>query len=366
MEQPISFGIVGGAGFRAQAFLRVAEALPERFRVTGLVVRDAEKGEAMERRWQLPSYRTLEALLERETPDFVLISASKGAGAEYLVRLAETGLPALLETPPAEDLPALLALHERLAGTGAKVQVAEQYHLQPMHAARGALIASGRLGRVTEATVSISHLYHAASLIRRMLGIGYEEAQIRAMRFTSTLVAGPNRQGPPLREELVAAPRELAWLDFGDRLGIYDFAKDQHRSWIRSNHVSVRGERGELFDRRVSYLADFRTPIELELRRVNKGENENLEGYFLQGILAGDQWVYRNLYAPARLNDDELALAECLTRMAAYVRGGADFYSLAEASQDQYLGLMIEEAVRTGQPVFTSRQPWAPPAGKGE
>ncbi|MCZ8514499.1 Gfo/Idh/MocA family oxidoreductase [Paenibacillus filicis] len=353
------FSIIGGAGFRAQFYLRIAEALPEQFRVSGMVVRDEAKGLAMERQWGVPTYRTLEALLAKETPDFAVVSVSGGANPGYLMELADHGVPALGETPPAPTLEELVHLYKQLASKKAKIQVAEQYLFQPMHAARLALIRGGRLGKITQATVSISHLYHAVSLMRHMLGIGYEDAIIRAMRFESPVVAGPDRSGPPLEERTITVPRDLAWLDFGGKLGVYDWERNQHRAWVRSNHLSVRGDRGELFDRRLTVLANYATPLHLELKRINSGEEENLEGHYMQGIMAGEQWIYRNPFLPARLYDDEIAIATSLEKMAAYAAGGPSFYSLAEASQDHYLGLLIEQAIRTGETVKSVRQPWA-------
>lgn len=356
---PVKFSIIGGAGFRAQYFLRIAQAMPERFQVSGMVVRDESKGQAMEKEWGVSAYRSLELLLKSESPDFIVVSVSGSEGMNYLLRLAELGIPALCETPPAADLQGLELLYDKLTVTGARIQVAEQYHLHPIQEARLALINSGRLGKITETTVSISHLYHGVSLIRRMLGISFEEVRIRAMRFESSWVSGPTRSGPPLEDKMIPSQRDLAWLDFGDRLGIYDFTKDQHRSWTRSNHLSVRGERGEIFDKRVLIQQDTTVPIELELKRMNKGELENAEGYFLKGIICGEQWLYENPFAPARLYDDEIAIASCLQKMADYVRGGPEFYSLAEASQDTYLGMMIEKAIQTGETVIAPQQRWA-------
>lgn len=357
--KPVKFSIIGGAGFRAQYFLRIAEALQETFQVSGIVVRNESKARAMEERWGVTTYRSLKQLLKSESPDFIVVSVSGAAGMEYLFQLAEAGIPALMETPPAPDLEGLELLHDRLTAIGARVQVAEQYHFHPIQEARLALIRSGRLGRITETTVSISHLYHGVSLIRKMLGITFEEVKIRGMRFQSEWVQGPTRQGPPTEDAMIPLQRDLAWLDFGDRLGIYDFTKDQHRSWVRSNHLSVRGERGEIFDSLILIQQESTIPLQMELKRINKGELENQEGYFLQGILCGDQWLYDNPFAPARLYDDEIAIARCLQRMAEYVRGGPEFYSLAEASQDHYLGMLIEKAILTGETVASTRQRWA-------
>ena len=359
MSNLARFSIIGGAGFRAQYFLRIAKALPERFQVSGMVVRDERKGQALERQWNVSTYRTLDDLLAHEQPDFVVVSVDKGACAEYLLQLARQGIPALAETPPASDIEGLIRLHEELTCRGARVQVAEQYIYHPLNAARLAVIEAGRLGDITQATVSITQTYHAVSLLRRMLGVRFENVDIRGMRFTSDWVAGPNRSGPPKEEKIVPSQRDLAWLDFGGKLGIYDFTYDQHRSWIRSNHLSVRGVRGEIFDRQLNILQDYSTPLHLEFKRINKGEWENQEGHYLQGIMAGSEWVYENPFIPGRLYDDEIAIATSLMKMASYAAGGPDFYSIAEASQDFYLGELIGQAIRTGESVASVRQPWA-------
>ncbi|MEH7416000.1 Gfo/Idh/MocA family oxidoreductase [Neobacillus drentensis] len=356
----ISFSIIGGASFRAQYYLRIAQALPDQFRVCGMVVRDEARGQLLEQKWKTATYRNVTQLLKNEHPDFVVVSVSGSACPEYLLQLGELGIPVLAETPPAPTIDGLITLHEQLTCKGAKIQVAEQYHLHPAQQARLSIIQSGRLGNVTQATVSISHFYHAVSLMRKMLGIGFEDAAIRGMRFEAPIVTGPDRSGPPKEEKMIIAERDLVWLKFDtQKLGIYDFTKDQHRSWIRSNHLSVRGSHGEISDNHLNVLADYSMPVHLDLKRINKGEEENQEGYYLDGIMAGEHWVYRNPFIPARLYDDEIAIASCLKKMGEYIAGGPSFYSLPEASQDQYLGIMMEKAIRSSELVRTVRQPWA-------
>ncbi|RKP51522.1 gfo/Idh/MocA family oxidoreductase [Cohnella endophytica] len=359
MGKPIAFSMIGGGGFRAQYFLRIAQALPEQFRIHGMVVRDESKGRAMEDLWRVATYRTLDQLLLKEQPDFVVLSVDPSSAMDYMLELTERGIPVLAETPPAPDLDGLLQLHERLTRRGARIQIAEQYQFHPIQEARETFVKSGRLGNVNQMTVSISHFYHAVSLIRKMLGVRFEDVSIRGMRFESDWVAGPNRSGPPTEDKIIRSERDIAWLDFGGKLGIYDFTKDQHRSWTRSNHLSIRGERGEIFDNRISIQDPDCTQVQMEFKRINKGEYENAEGYFLKGIMAGEQWVYENPFMPGRLYDDEIAIAACLKKMAAYAAGGPDFYGLPEASQDHYIGMLIEQAIRSGETVVSVRQPWA-------
>ncbi len=354
---PTRFGIVGG-GWRSLFFLRIAQALPERFEVGGMFVRDEARGQALEAAWGVKTYRTLDELLRVSDQRFMVVSTPRTVTSHILSALAERSMPILTETPPGADLADLLALHD-LSKRGARIQVAEQYHLQPLHAARLAFIRSGKLGTVSQAQVSIAHSYHGVSLLRKFLGISFEQVKISAHRFTAPLIAGPDRSGPPQQEQTILSEQQIAYLDFGDKLGIFDFASDQYRSWIRSPRLLVRGERGEISNNQVRYLVDYHTPITLTFDRQDAGEDGNLEGYYHKGIQVGSEWLYENPFIPARLSDDEIAVAACLVGMDAYVDGGPDMYSLAEASQDHYLGMMIEQAISSAQVVTTTRQPWA-------
>jgi len=354
---PVQYAIVGG-GWRAEFYLRIARALPERFVIQGMVVRDEAKGLAIEQAWGVPTYRTLDALLRAHKPAFVLTCVSWEANPPLIKELAARGIPVLSETPPAPDVPRMAELCA-LAQQGARIQVAEQYIYQPHHAARLAFAKSGALGSISQAQVSAAHGYHGASLIRRFLGIGYENARITARTFRSPLVAGPDRQGPPAEERMTVSSQTIAWLDYGDRLGVFDFTGDQYFSWVRGQRLLVRGERGEINNHEAAYLSDYATAVEVSFRRISAGANGNLEGLYLKGIVAGDQWVYRNPFAPGRLTDDEIAIATSVAGMAAYVEGGPEVYPLAEACQDHYLSLLIAQAVESGQVVESSTQAWA-------
>ena len=352
-----AFGMIGG-GWRAEFYLRVARELPHLFRVGGLFVRDEAKGKVLEDSWGVPTFRTLDELAEVTDLRFVVVSVPWPVTPAVIQELADRGIPALAETPPAPGLDGLVALDE-ITKRGARVQVAEQYPFQPFHAARLSLARSGKLGVVTQAQVSAAHGYHGVSLIRGLLGVAFEEATITAHVFVSPLIEGPGRGGPPAEEKTRKSAQVVAHLDFSDKLGVYDFSGDQYFSWIRSPRMLVRGERGEINNRQVSYLKDFLTPVYCDLRRISSGEDGNLEGYYLKGILAGDEWVYQNPFVSARLTDDEIAVATCLVKMAEYAEGGPSFYSVPEASQDHYLGTLIGQAVKSGEAVTATRQVWA-------
>src|SRR5947207_3225072 len=103
MHEPYRFGVVG-AGWRAEFFLRIVAAMPERFELLGLVTRNQEKGALVEQRWGVPTYRSAEAFLDAHSPEFVVGSVSYHANFEVNLRLLDLGLPLLSETPPAATL----------------------------------------------------------------------------------------------------------------------------------------------------------------------------------------------------------------------------------------------------------------------
>jgi predicted dehydrogenase len=353
---PIRFGIIGG-GWRSQFFLRVARELPERFSVEGMVVRDAEKGAKIEAVWGVKTYRELDELLRVPDLRFVVVSVPWSVAPLMIHTLTEQNMPALVETPPTPDLPGLVDICD-LARRGAKIQVAEQYHLQPLHATRLVLAASGKLGTITQAQVAVAHGYHGISLIRKFLGVQFEPVAIHAHRFVSPIVAGPHRNTQPTEETIKSSAQTIAYLDFGEKLGIFDFHSDQYYSWIRSPRLLIRGERGEIHNTEVRYLADFRTPVNYTLMRQDAAHGGNMEGFYLKGFFGGNEWLYTNPFQPARLSDDEIAVAGCLEKMNAYLDGAPDFYSLAEAAQDHYLNLLIEQAVTSRETVRSVPQPW--------
>lgn len=356
-NQITRFGFVGG-GWRTEAYLNVAQAMPDSLAVTGMVVRDAGKGAELEAARGVSTFRTIDEMLEATSPDYVVTSVPWPVNPQSLKTLSAAGVPALSETPPAPDLEGLLEVYQLVVG-GARIQVAEQYSFQPLNAARLALASSGRLGTISQAQVSVAHGYHGISLMRRLLGIGFENCTISGRSFTSPLVAGAGRDGPPTEEKLADSHQQLLQFDFGDRLGVFDFTGDQYFSWIRNERLLVRGERGEIIDESATWLANFETPITADFVRSEAGQRGNLEGHHLKGIQLGSEWIYNSPCGTARLADDEIAIATCLLGMGQYLRGGPEIYSLAEACQDHYLVLLGAQAIEAGTTVASQTQPWA-------
>ena len=85
------------------------------------------------------------------------------------------------------------------------------------------------------------------------------------------------------------------------------------------------------------------------------GLEQNLDGFDLEHLSLDGRVLYRNAFQGARLADDDIAVAALLDATGAWVRGdGPPPYPLADGCQDHLLGLAIEEAGRTGEPVRTA------------
>ncbi|ONK09843.1 Gfo/Idh/MocA family oxidoreductase [Streptomyces sp. MP131-18] len=356
---PVRFGIVG-SGWRSEFFVRLARALPGRLAVTGVVTRSAARGAEVEAGWGVPAFRTVEELTAASpAPEFVIPSVPWSQTGPVTARLVALGVPVLAETPPAADLAGLREVWRETGGSGL-VQVAEQYPLMPGHAARRAVAGEGVIGEVTSVQLSSTHLYHAVSLIRHLLGIGFEPATVTARSFSAPLADPLTKDGWSGDLTPKDAATTLALLDFGGRTGLYDFTDNQWWNPLRARRMVVRGSLGEIVDDTVVRMADPRTPVASPLVRRQTGTDLNLEGRELHHIAFDGRVVYRNAYPGAGFSEDDLAVVDLLCRTGAWVRGeGPEPYPLAEGCQDHLIGLAITESARTGQPVTTAREPWA-------
>ncbi|NNC13722.1 gfo/Idh/MocA family oxidoreductase [Planctomonas sp. JC2975] len=350
------FAIVG-TGFRARAFCTLAAALPDLFDVSAILPHrplDDNDRAAL----GLPVAGDLGELLGTR-PGFVLTTAGPDATPDLMRELTDRGVPALAETPPALDESTLQALW-RDVGSRGLVQVAEQYPRHPMTAARIAAVRSGLIGTPTSAQVSMTQTYHAVAILRALLGVGLTDADVRATTHTAPLVAPVSRAGWTRDREEHPTVTTTATLDFGDAIGHYDFTEGQTRNPLRASRVLVRGSRGEIIDDALTRLVDETTVVTSGFERRQTGLHHDFEAPELDQISLDGSVLFHNPYVGARLSDEEIAMASLLEAMGRWVADeGPEPYPLADAAQDQLLGLAIRRASETGASVRVVREAWA-------
>ncbi len=353
-----TFGIVG-TGWRAEFFLRLARLLPDRLRAVGVVSRSTERGGQVTGRWGVPAFQSVDDLLAHERPEYVIVSVPWPVTPVATRELVALGVRVLAETPPAPDLAGLRALWADVGGSGL-VQVAEQYLLMPGHAARLAVLGSGVIGAPTSVQLSSTHLYHAVSLIRGLLGVDFDAARVDARTFVAPLVDPLTPAGWTDDATPKPATTTLGTLDFDGRMGLYDFTDNQWWNPLRGRRIVVRGSHGELVDDTVVRLADARTPVASTISRRQTGHDLNLEGLDLKHLSFDGRVVYRNPFAGTGLSDDDIAVAALAEATGVWARGdGPPPYPLAQGCQDHALALAFEESARTGATVTVADEPWS-------
>ena len=158
----ITYGIIG-AGWRSEFYLRIADLLPNTFRVSGIFIRNKEKQKEFSEKYNVNICVTLEELLKTDF-DFIVSCVNKKGICDTVRELSGRNIPLLTETPigtsPNEIDDFLSDIKPDWL-----VQVAEQFHFQPRNLAIKAVIDSGILGEVNQVQLSCCHDYHAAALL---------------------------------------------------------------------------------------------------------------------------------------------------------------------------------------------------------
>lgn len=355
--------VVVGSGYRSLFYVRIAQALPQRFELAAMVCRSREKAERMEREYGIRAVWSEEAGAAL-SPDFVVVAVNKAAICDVTACWAGMGFPVLCETPAALTMDNLIRLWE-LKNAGARIQAAEQYALMARHNARIRAVQMGYLGDPYNVNLSAAHDYHGISLIRRYLGLGTEDMAVCGRSYRFPVTETDSRLGPVTDGRVEQRDRVRADFCFeSGKVGFYDFSGVQYHSFIRTTHVNVQGEKGELDGDVLRYVGADYLPVEARFE-VTDGTAETALDRRLrrcnpERITLGGQVLYENPFPGSGLGEDETAMAVMMDRMEAYMAGGPEVYPLAEALEDAYGLILLNEALKEpGRIVRSGYRPWA-------
>lgn len=356
--EKIKVAIIGN-GWRTMNYVEIMEHLSDVFEIKGMLLRNPEKAEALSSR--LPTFTDKEEFFKLDC-DFIFCLLPRSVMTQWCEDVFKRNIPILVETPPGdgiEDIKKMWELKEKYDG---KIQVAEQYFLQPYHNALITIANSGLLGNITDCTTGSMHDYHGISVMRRILGINFENFKVSGKKFDFPVTFTHGRNGASQEGKIVNDSTKKAIFEFENgKVGFFDFGGEKYFNRLRELHMSARGTRGEIFDRTVNYLNDENLPICEEIQRVDGGAYGNLEGLYHRGFTFQGKFIYKNpfeKYEP-RLSDDEIAMAGMLTGMADYVRTGKEIYPIEEALQDTYMMLLMDESIEKGTEVQSEKMPWS-------
>ncbi len=350
----IKYAIIGN-GYRAMAFLRIGLALPDLFEVCSVLFRNSDKAAEFSKTYSIPAVLTIEECLSTK-PDYVVLAIGRDANPEMMMKLMSLGIPMLVETPPAVKYDDLLSLWNTSKQYNAKIQIAEQYFLQPLYQAKLKALDKGIIGDISNLSISWAHDYHAVSLIRKLLKVSTETAQIYGKNYQFPVTVTDSRSGIRTDGDIITANRTRFSFEFeSGKAAFYDFTSDvQYRSKIRTRHLNIQGVRGEIDDLTVRSLTPDHQPL-IQTFQITEDIN-TLSTY---SVNLGNECMYTNPLVQVRLTDDEIAIANCLIGMKEYLLTGKDFYSFADGCQDTYFFTVMMEALKQPNiPIQTQPQPW--------
>ncbi len=356
--KPLSFMIIG-SGWRAMFFVRIAKRFPEHFQLKYMLCRSQEKADRIAAQEGIMT-TVSEDECQAAEPDFVVAAVSKDSMFQVTRRWAQKGFAVLCETPAGMNLEELKGLWELKETYGAKIQVAEQYIRYPIIAAGLRAVEQGKLGEPYGVRLSAAHDYHGASLIRHMLGIEPGPMRMWGKRYVFPVTQTDSRYGAVTDGSVKEWDRVCITMEFclegnsSGKMAYYDFSGVQYHSFIRSRHVNVQGRDGEWNDTVLRYIGADGLPVKETLLPYLDPRYKGLETDGLRRI-AG-QW---NPGLELDSEQDEYAIASMMFDMREYLEGGREVYPLAQALEDAYIWLLMEQAKENpGKVVQWERMPW--------
>ena len=349
-----------GAGWRAEFYIRIAQLLPERFEIVGVVARKEDVRNALSQEYGVKTFSSISQLFSHKKPDYVVSSVSWDSNPGVVEELVSAGVHVLCETPPAPTVEALQKLWKAVGSSG-MVQVAEQYLNLPGHSSRLAITKSGVIGEVTSVELSSTHGYHAVSIMRGFLQSGFESTTITTRQFEAPLVNPLVRDGWNSDLSPKMAKTIISLIDFGgEKSGIYNFVDNQWHNQLRHRRIVVRGSKGEIVDDAVIRLIDGPAITSSKIERYQLGYDLNLDGFDTEHLSFDGQVVFKNPFVGLRFMDEEIAIAQLMVQMGDWINGNAKPpYPLNEGCQDQLISLAMDESIALGKSITTQKQDWA-------
>lgn len=317
----INFIIIGG-GWRAEFYLRIAKAIPEKFHVSAICVRNSKQRQYITEKFNVKVLSSIEEILE-EPFDFIVNCINKEDISCLSVELADRGYYVLSETPVIKK-----PEHGHCYD---KIQVAEQFHLKGTYQALKRIINAGVIGNINHIQISVAHDYHAISLLRFLLEDYEEPNLIGTQILDDKMLRTHGRTGEFTEKSEEITHQQIKIYQFKNATAILDYNIEQYFSPIRKDRILIRGTRGEIENNQVRYFNRDNKAVCSDIRTVMSGL---LDGFYNDKITFEDKTLFDFPFKEARLSEEEIAIAQCLIDMNKYIETGKELYSYERAYED--------------------------------
>ncbi len=348
MNDRIRFAIIGTGKRSDTLYAPLLNVLKEDVEFAGVWGRSEDKARELGEKYQVPWFTDLNHLRNDLELDAAIVSVANSANGEIGRRVVELGLHALLETPIANSLDDADAIIKEAEANHLKVEVAEQYYRRPMERLKRKLIDAELFGRILVAYNDfMGHGYHGMSLIRSY--IGFNEPVVSVIGTNATFSVDPHYSWISQSTEKREEEWQHAILHFANgALGFFNWssiAYDSALRWQRSTRFFA--ERGMANDDRWTILtSDGKDPQPIEIKRYfhNIGGMETLTELV---ALTSPEIVWRNPFRAYYMDDEMIAVADCLMSLVNAIRQDKDpEYGPLQARLDQEVTLAMQESAR--------------------
>lgn len=325
----IDFVVIGG-GWRAEFYLRIANALPELFRIRAICIRNKERAEEIAQKFSVNVVGSIQEAMSFPF-DFVVNCINKDDVSDLAVQLADEGHYVLCETP---------VIRKPESGHAYdKIQIAEQFHLKGRYQALKKVLDSGIIGEINYIQMSVAHDYHAMSLMRYLLDDDKPEL-LYSVSLPDYVMRTNGRIGEFEEKKTEETVHTVKLFQFGSATVMYDYNKEQYFSPIRKDRLLIRGTKGEIENDIVRYLNERNEPV---TSRISMEMSGLLDGLFYDKISFENNVLFEYPFPSARLSEEEIAIAQCLIRMKEYIETGKELYHYERAYQDWFFYNHLDE-----------------------
>ncbi len=317
--------VLCGTGWRSLFFVRIASALKDEFKIASIYTHREDKVAAL-REEGYQAFLSLDEALAT-SHDAVIVASGERDFYPLLKELEKRGETILSETTFSSLSPSEMDDVAHISGF-----TLEQYWHTPLYASIKKALP--KVGKVDSVYLSALHNHHAASIMRAVFP-SLEINDVRRLLDTSSrcLKTG-SRKGLERGGEMENYTRKITSVEFKTgEVFITDFSSNQYHSYIIPSRIEVRGERGVITERGVTYISAEGFPVREDFV-FSREESKLNHTPTLSHVTLGGEVVFKNDFYPLSFSDDEIAIASMLREFS---KGELD-YSIAEGVEDARIG----------------------------
>lgn len=253
----MKIGLVG-TGYRAEFYLN-ASNLDNNIEITNIYCHSKESYDKMIQSGYKATMNIDDFIKEKY--DFVVVSIKKDLNYKMSKYLMDNNINVVQETPAFTDIND----YKDILKYKDKIVIAEQYKYYQYYNNIKDLIDKKYFGNIKEVMISELHDYHMISIMRYLFELDFNNTKFYGNKYKEAITKTKDRYNEYHTGELKEITgKHIIFNACGIRI-IYDFTGEEYRSPIRSKHLIIRGDRGELIDNKLKYLDEFNNFKEMNL-----------------------------------------------------------------------------------------------------